>query len=396
MRLRWFLALHLWALSAAATVGLAQGTTQRLPPLPDLERRAAADSNDAAAHVQLGRGLLDKGRYDEAERSFRQAARLRPGLAEAYLGLAAIPGARGESYWKEREKQDGREAVVAAWSEQSRLSRLAFLLDPLVNPALLPRAEERVTIRVDGMNYRVWWVFPLAKAINAFRAAKFEDAKRKFDNLLSDRAAGPEGAALPQMVLWYRGLAAAHLGDYQLAATDFTLLLNRATREAEQVSVEIAPLLANDYRYMAAMMLFFAGQSDVASLLFREALGADPSLYMAHTQLAVIYERAGRCDDALAERRRAVDANPGNSDLLLDLGVSLGRAGKLEASLEAFDEASAVNPRDPSAHYHAGLTALRLGQPELARRSFERFITLAPSRLVKEVAEATRYLETLR
>lgn len=395
MKLCVSLAFYFWAFSVVAATGAAQGTA-RLPPLPELERQAAADSNDPLIHVQLGRALLEKGRHDEAERRFRHAARLAPGLAEVYLGLAAVPNARGENYWKRREKQDGREAVVAVWSEAAKFSRLAFLLDPLVDPGLIPRVEERVTIRVDGVNYRVWWILPLAKAINAFRSAKYEEAKRRIDKLLKEPSAGPDGAGLPDDVLWFRALAAAHLDDYHGAATDFTLIMTRATQVAEYAPVEITPLLANDYRYMAATMLYYAGQVDVATLLFREALGNDPSLYMAHTQLARIHESAGRWGEAVTERQRAVDANPENGDLMVDLGLTLLRAGEPEPAFAAFDQATGVNPSDPKAPYHKAMTALRLEQHEVARGSFERFLTIAPSRMRSEVAQARGHLEALK
>ncbi len=379
-----------------ASSGVAAGSpmqgTRLLPALAELERRAAADSNDASAQILLGRALLEKGRHDEAEQRFRAAVRLAPASAEAYLGLAAVPNARGENYWKRREKEAGRESVVAAWSEAERFYRLAFLLDPLVDPALMPRVEERVIFTPDGL---IWWSLPMAKAINVFRTGKYAEAKGKLEKLLKDRSAGPDGAGLPDAALWFHALASAQLRDYQAAATDFTLLLTRATYQAEQQTVE-APLLANDYRYMAAMMLDFAGQADVASLLLREALGTDPSLYMAHSQLARLHEDAERWEEAVIERQRAVDANPENGSLLVDLGLTFSRAGKLDSSLDAFTQAAAMNPRDPNAPYHAAVTALRLERIEVARRYFENFLSIAPSRMKSEISDAHRQLLSIK
>lgn len=373
----------------------AQRNDQRPLSITELERRAAVDSNDPAIQIQLGRALLERGRHDDAHGHFRTAAVIAPGLAEAYLGLAAIPPARGETYWKRLEKRDGREPVIAAWTEAVKFSRLAFLLDPLVEPGLIPRVEERVTVRVDGVNYVVWWRLPLAKAVNAFRATKYQDAKRRCEKLLEDSAAGSEGTGVPDDVLWFHALAAAHLGDYQVAATGFTRLMTRAVREAQFAPLESSPLRANDYRYMAATMLYFAGQLEVASLLFREALGLDPSLYMAHSRLARIHEHSRRWDEAVLERQRAVDVNPENSDLLVHLGWTLSKANRPEPAYDAFERASVMNPRDPEAPYHAGLTALELGRKEIARASLVRFLALAPGRMASEAADARRHLEAL-
>ena len=141
---------------------LAAQSSNRPPGLEEMQKRVAMDSNDAALH--LGRLLLEKNRHDEAERHFRQAVAIAPGRAEAYLGLSAVPYVRGDNYWKQREKEQGREVVAKAWAESNKFQRLAFLIDPLVDPGFLPRVEERVTLRVDGMNYRVWWMLPLTKA----------------------------------------------------------------------------------------------------------------------------------------------------------------------------------------------------------------------------------------
>jgi Tfp pilus assembly protein PilF len=326
--------------------------------LRELEQRVSADSNNAAAHLELGRALLEKKRIDEAERHFRQAVAIAPGLAEGYLGLSAIPHARADKYWKKREKESGRESVAAAWQEAYKFYRLAFLLDPLVDPGLTPRMEERVTVRTDdGITY-VWWMLPLSKAMNAFKAGKFADAMKRCEKLMKD-AHSPNGDGLPYDVVWLHGLSAAHLDDFNVAATDFTVLTTRALRDAEFLAGAISPLVANDYRYLAALMHLYTGQRDLAVQLLQEVLTTDPSLYMAHSQLARIHERAGRLDEAVLERQRAVDANPENSDLVVDLGLTLLRDAKFEDATRAFEQAVRLNPRDPHASRQLGLARQR-------------------------------------
>jgi tetratricopeptide (TPR) repeat protein len=382
-------------LLAVVSDAMAQKKPKSTAAIDSLERRASADSNDAAVLFQLGRALLEQGRHDEAERRFRQAVQVAPGYAEAYLALAAVPQSRGDEYWKQREKRDGQGRVESTWLEAAKFYRLAFLLDPLVDPGLIPRADERVTLSVDGMNYRVWWVFPLAKAINAFRAGKYEDAERRCDKLVEESEGGLEGTDLPGAVLWFHALSAAHLDDFNQAATDFTILMNRAVREAQSTPLQAMPLLTNDYRYMAAIMHYSIGHGQIASLLFREALTVDPSLYMAHSDLARMLEEAGAWNEAVLERQRAVDVNPENSELLTDLGVTLTRAGKPEAALAAFDQGAQMNPRDPKVAYHAAVTALQLGRKDVARSSLERFLKIAPSRMASEMSEARRHLAAL-
>ncbi len=50
-------------------------------------------------------------RWNDADRVLRQAVALAPEYAEAYLALSALPFVRGEKYWKQVEKQGGKDAV---------------------------------------------------------------------------------------------------------------------------------------------------------------------------------------------------------------------------------------------------------------------------------------------
>ena len=362
--------------------------------LQELEQSVKVDSNDATIHLEYGRALLDKHRLDQAEHELRQAIAIAPSLAEAYLALAAVPDARGDSYWKKKEKEAGREAVMAAWQEAAKFQRLAFLLDPRVDPTLLPHVEERVTLRVDGQNHFVWWVLPLTKAFNAFRAGKFAEVKERCEKLIKE-GQSPDGDGLPYDILWLHGLASAHLDDFNGAATDFTVLITRGLRDLRDAPAGAAPLDINDYRYMTAMMLFYTGATDVAAQLLQDALTEDPSLYMAHTRLAELDERADRLPEAAVERQRAVDSNPENADLLVDLGMTLERLGKKEEAAKAFEEAERLNPRDPRPSYQRATIAMEEGNKDVARAALTRFLALAPSRMQRELADAHRRLEAL-
>jgi tetratricopeptide (TPR) repeat protein len=362
--------------------------------LQDLEHVVRVDSNDATIHLEYGRALLDKHRWDEAERELRQAIAIAPNLAEAYLALAGLPEARGESYWKKKEKEAGRETVMGAWQEAAKFSRLAFLLDPLVDPALLSHVDERVTLRIDGQNQFVWWVYPLSKAFNAFKAGKFAEVKDRCEKLIQ-QGRSPDGDGLPYDILWLHGLASAHLDDFNVAATDFTVLLTRGTRDQRNAPPGAAPLEVNDFRYLTAMMLFYTGAGDVAAQLLQEALTEDPSLYMAHSRLADLDERGGRLPEAALERQRAVDSNPDNADLLVDLGLTLKRMGKVEDAAKAFEEAERLNPRDPRPSYQRATIAMEQGHTDVARATLTRFLGLAPSRMKADLDDAHRRLEAL-
>ncbi|MEP6574399.1 MAG: hypothetical protein ABJD11_16990 [Gemmatimonadota bacterium] len=110
-------------------------------PLDTLEALVRADSNDAMAHYDLAMGYWGKKRWDDAERELRLGVSIAPSFAESYLALAALPQARGESYWKKRIKQDGIESARQAFLQSRADFRRAFLLNPLVDLRVLGKFE---------------------------------------------------------------------------------------------------------------------------------------------------------------------------------------------------------------------------------------------------------------
>ncbi|HEX9631701.1 MAG TPA: hypothetical protein VGA02_04480 [Gemmatimonadales bacterium] len=112
-------------------------------------------------------------------------------------------------------------------------------------------------------------------------------------------------------------------------------------------------------RYMEAYWRDRLGRAWAAEQGYRQVLAFDLGFWMAHVRLADLYERLGRLDEALAERREAAFLNPDDPMLLVDLGLTLGRLGRLEAADSA-----------------------------LARAAFERFLTLAPRSLARQIEDA--------
>jgi len=391
-----------WAVAALLAFGAAptvagQKPVRKPPPPPidTLEARARADSNDAITHYELAMGYWRAKRWDDADRALQQAVILAPEYAEAYLAMSALPFARGEKYWKQVEKDRGKEGVVAGLLQGERYYRRAFLLNPMVNLAILGHVEESSYIQSGPLVMKIWWLGPLTKGINQLTDGNYERAHDLLASLLADKRAGEQHANLPDRVLWYHGLAAAHLERYDEAIEDFALLTGRAVAEARDSSIGAVPLRANDYRYALATVLYLAGHYDEAAPTFRRALEFDIALYPAHVQLARISEARKDWDEAVRERRAAIDANPEDAGLMTDLGATLLQAGKLEEAADAFAQAMSAAPRDPRVPYLAGVVNLRLGRNEAARQALSRFVELAPSRFAAQVAEAREQLETL-
>ena len=384
-------------LLTALVAATAHRAAAQAPPkarLEDLERQAVSDSNDPVIHYQLGRAYWDRQRWDDAEREWRAALQLAPEYADAYLGLAALPEARGERYWKQVARDHGQDAVDRVYEERARFFQRAFLIDPLVDLSVLPRVEERVSVRVDGYNLFVWWVFPLTKGLNALRQGRLQDAMQRLERLESDSRAGPEGQWAPNAAWWFHALAAARTHRYDIAVEDFWRLVQRSVRDEADSVISWVPLQTNEYRYMLATMLYLDGRPDQAVPVFRRALEFDVGLYQAHVQLARIFETEGRWDDAVQARNAAIAANPDDATLVVDLGATFIKAGRLEEAAQALGTAMEAVPRDPRPAYLLGQVLARLGQADSAKEAFTHFLDVAPSRFGPRVAEVRAWLQS--
>lgn len=388
----------LWALGLLLIAGpaAAQQPGTRTPGIPELEAQARADSNDALAHYSLAMAYWDKKKWDDADRALHQAVQLAPDYADAWLALSELPWRRGEGYWKKVRKATGDSAVVTMVYESSARYRRAFLLNPLVDLGILGKVESpegMSFVRGEGgfvFYFRPWWSQELSRAVNEFRAAKYDKAYQRIHKLAVDERSGGAADFAATPVLFYHGLAAAHLGNFDEAVQNFAVLTRRALeieQDTTRPSGEI-PLNSNHFRFILATFLYLGGRYEQAIPTFRRALEFDLGLYMAHVQLARMYEQRGQFDEALTERRLALDANQESGDLLLDLAVTLLRASRTADAVEPLEEAARTNPRDPRIPYLQGVVAEQLGQTDAMRQAYERFLLIAPSRFEAQRVEA--------
>src|SRR5256885_8239856 len=200
----------------------------KLPyPLPEIEARARRDSNDAEAQYLLGLGYWNAKRYDDAEKALKLSVTIEPRFAAGYLALAYLPYARYPRLLKIEQSNRLPDSLRDVLGESFRLRRRAFLIDPLVDLGILGAVYPLHDAVVIGLNREGRFVF-MANPFDAFVQGKYGVAF----NVLNDAMNMTPGAP-PDMVLWFHGLSAAHLGNYPMAIADFQMLLDRSTqREA--------------------------------------------------------------------------------------------------------------------------------------------------------------------
>jgi len=401
------------ALFVVATLAVSAGPLPTQEPgarplsLPELERFArGSDSNDALLHYQLGMEYWDRKQWDRAEASFRSAITVAPSYADAYLALSLVPVRRGEGYWKERARGEGEEKVAEVLRQYAGYYRRAFLLNPLVDLKVLGKFENEKSALVArtregkvlfAIPLEPWWSRELSRGVNEFRGGKYRVAYDRLTRLAANKRFGGADIDLPADLLWYLGLAAAHVGNFDQAIRELGILTGRAfAAERDTVRTEgWLPFVTNDYRFIMATLMYLGNRHDQAIPTFQRALEFDLGLYVAHVQLARMYEAQGRLDAALTERRLALDVNQDDPDLLVDLASTLLRMNRLAEAGEPLARAAALNPRDPRIPYLQGLTARAWGDPVAAREALTRFVAIAPSRFAEQKAEVRRTLAEL-
>jgi tetratricopeptide (TPR) repeat protein len=382
--------LLLLLLAGGAPVSLRAQRAKLLVPLVDLEAAAARDSLDPLVHYDVALGYWVSGQFDLAEHCLKRAAAIEPKLAAAYLGLAYLPFARQPKLWKELGKKKVSPRAEALLHDSYRLFRRAFMLDPLVDLKIyglvVPPREAIVVGRNATETYAA-----LIRGFESFWDGQYTQSYSWLDQALQKMHRKPDD--VPEVLLWYHGLAAAHVGFHDPALADFRSLLSRALdQERTDTLVRTFSLPSNQIRYVLADITNRAGRSEEALALYQETVANDLGLYMGHVRMAEIYESRRQWDQAILERRRAVEAQPEDASLHYDLGNTLAQALRFSEAAEALNESLRLNPENARTPYVLGRVLLRLNDPAGARDAFRRFVAIAPGRFGAQVSEASRYL----
>jgi tetratricopeptide (TPR) repeat protein len=376
-------------------------TAQRLKlpvGLKELEQRAQKDSTDAAAFYNVALGYWAEQRYDDAEKALHQALALDARVAPAYLALAYLPFARRPDLWREIDERRVPDEWRPRLEEADRNYRRAFLINPLVDQRIMGATFPKKSVywSIDEDLSKTYDYF--YQGIDDISTGRYDEAYIHFQRMINDLNGDRRPERVPLWILWYNGLAAAHLAKYDDAIWDFQTILNRlkAKELQRRDSLVRVPLEMNQYRFILGWTYEHAGRAEEETHMYQETLVNDVGLYTAHVELANLYEVGRSWPDAITERQRAVNANPDDPSLVLDLGVTLGKANRLQESAQALHQAMDANPRDPRAPYFLGIVEQSLNHRDDARAAFTRFLTLAPSRYDRQIADAKQRLAALQ
>ncbi|HXI95246.1 MAG TPA: tetratricopeptide repeat protein [Candidatus Acidoferrum sp.] len=387
-------ALAAIALLAAPPIRGQASSPSRPPSLATLEAAAQRDSLDADALFQLAVAYDLAKRYDDAERVARQAVAVDPRDAQAWLLLASLPYDRRSKLWKEVRRDQVPPEWRQAVEESDRFEHRAFLLDPLVDFRVRgtpPPKEDVLEIRDYGQETTDYL---LELGLGAF-GWRYLLSYSALDLYAERQYKGQAVDSIPSGLLWWRGLAAAHVNAHRHAIADIQLLLNRALKHEASDSLIQITLGTEDFQYLLGLLQERAGHTADAITFYQAALATNIGLYMAHVRLARLYASHKMWDAAIEEAQRAETANPDDPTTLLDLAAILRDAGHTADAQDALRRAQAANPRNPRVPYELGLVELQLGQSAEAKTAFTRFLAIAPSRMGSEINDAKQRLAGL-
>lgn len=355
------------------------GVAQQRTSMEELEIAVKKDSNDPVLHYNLAQAYARAKRGRDAKEQYLIAMRIDPQFEPAVLALARIADANrpfaifvrlGARYVLIGGRPNPNDSVAL-------LFQRAFALDPLQE------------IRV-GWRFPDYWESTCRRAVGKFHDGDFKFARDILDTVLAKMAQQQDTDPRIAGVRWYHLLASMNLNDYDRAIADGEALLDRALRREVADSVHADERLSHEYEWVLAHLHQRAQHYQEAERLYRRAAEDNLGQYMAHVELANIYEAENRIEDAVAERLSALAADVGDASVELQAGLTFDYSGRHAQADTVLRQAIQDNPRETRSYYVLGLVDLQLGRNDAAKQAFDQFLALAPSRYETMLADARR------
>jgi len=390
-----------------------------------LQQAVKNDSNNAAAHYQLGLAFDMQHNEGQAEAELRESVRLRPDFTDAQRALANLELRRGDldaltqtaqliiggapdspdgyllravaemnrKKYPEAE-QDLRKAGAVAPNNPAPLVQLGNLrqLQKQYGEAIkfYQQAQDKDPASTDALQGMMNTYIAQKQLDQAVAAAKGQIAKSPnvsgFYDLL--------GTALFEKKD-FKGAEDAFNKAVELDKNNSDALLKLAQAQAESGSV--AQALATYQQsikdhpkeisfYLLAGMLYESQSNwDQAKAMYQQALTIEHDNPLASNNLAyVMLEQGGNVDVALAMAQTARRGMPDSPNAADTLGWAYFQKGVYQSAIDMFQEALRLNEKkggadDPMVHYHLGMAYQKANQPVLARQQLEKALKISPN-----------------
>jgi tetratricopeptide (TPR) repeat protein len=113
--------------------------------------------------------------------------------------------------------------------------------------------------------------------------------------------------------------------------------------------------------------------------LFRHAIAVTTNNYIAHVNLGVALEDAGRLDEAVAENETAISIDPTWSVAYENIGSVASRRHRYAETVPWLEKASSLDPKDATIHNSLGNVLDKLGRVDEALTQYQEAVQLNPT-----------------
>jgi Flp pilus assembly protein TadD len=342
--------------------------------------------DNAEALNLLGRVRLQQKRFAESETLLRRAASLAPELLPAYINLAGVFHAQGETDKELATLTDASRlapsdpevncSLAAAYLKHNDFNRALEALERISRAHRPDSAFPLLAASYLGLG-RVTEARSLAATVDA-RAAKNPGLRVEFAEVLLDFDLANDALAIletaqrqqsPTAELFFAlGRARERKGELTLAQRDF------------RRAVDLDPNSASALQALARI-LAGQGQWEKSLELLTRARTATPDSLDVLRKYAAVSLHAGHTADAVDAAQQLAKLQPGEPEALYLLGVAQLQSGDMEAARSTLGNYTKLRPQDPLAFLALGMAGAALRDFADARANFEQSIKLDPNQV---------------
>ena len=316
-------------------------------------RAVAVTGNNYDAHNRLGRALSSQKRFAEAVREFQEAARLNPGLAEAYCSLGYISSSQGRVAEAVADYQRAlavRPDYVAVHNSLGELLRQEGRLDEAID-----HFRKAVEIEPDS-------------AISQNNLGFALSLKGRPDEALAHFQKAVDVDPNNQTIQYNFGSFLLQRGRVDEAIGHFRSALKLQPDNAE---------IHNDLGHA----LLLKEQPDEAIRELQTAARLKPGQAEAHSDLGRALLNQGRLDEAIREFQAVVRLKPDQAEAHANLGYAFVKQGGFDEAIREFQMAAKLKPDKAEAHTSLGYALTKQGRLDEAIREFQEAVKLKPDDL---------------
>lgn len=295
---------------------------------------------------QLGRALVERGRFDEAQRHLALVLTANSNHAAARVELARI-------YAERRAFKEAMQELQPALTNQYTMRSATLLAAQIAQRNGQPEVAAQLSRRAVALPRGFDWPDAVLRDVQnqRFDRARVAD---QVNGLLQQQRLNDAETALNQL------LQMAPEDPEGLLLLGRLRYLQKSCLEAEAAFRRHLAVQTNSLNGLIQLSLALLCQEQWtnAAAVLEQAIVLKPDFAQAHSNLGTARSRIGDSAGAIRAFRDALRCSPGDVNTYFALAEELANAGQVEAAKEQIERAAAINPNDarlPAARAQLGI-----------------------------------------